>query len=320
MFNILKVGTLSYQSIVDGMVDKYIDETGVDTSTSTNEPYNSGSYYYSTNSLTTSSSGEWNGDTGNWTFGAGSLTHIGTAESGMYSTGYFSGDFELNFTRSDSTLSWGIGVYHLSEQGSFLATGSESYNANMVGMTNSWWIGTGGSGTTTVKYGATTQLSNTAFASGAVGKIERVGSTFKFYIDGVLRHTWSQTSSSEVRIGFGSNISGTYSNISWTGPILDISLVSNSITANSTPTTAHITIWQENVDSVTLNTDLKAYASCDNGSTWDQISLSQDTTLSTGRILSGSVSLTSSETSMRYKIETLNTKEQRIHAVGLQWS
>ena len=71
---------------------------------------------------------------------------------------------------------------------------------------------------------------------------------------------------------------------------------------------------------ITLNTDLKAYASRDGGTTWDQITLTDEAALTTGRILTGSVTLTSSGTSMKYKIETLNANEQKIHGVGLQWS
>ncbi|MBL4691036.1 MAG: hypothetical protein JKY68_06180 [Rhodospirillales bacterium] len=99
-----------------------------------------------------------------------------------------------------------------------------------------------------------------------------------------------------------------------------MTLISNATTALATPTEAFSAIWQEDVDAVILNTDLKAYASRDGGTTWGLITLTEEASLSTGRILIGTVTLTSSGTSMKYKIETLNTKEQKIHGVGLQWS
>lgn len=81
-------------------------------------------------------------------------------------------------------------------------------------------------------------------------------------------------------------------------------------------------VWQEDVDAITLNTDIKAYASRDGGTTWTQITLAEEANLSTGRILTGTANISGQPagTSMKYKIETLNAKEQKIHGVSLQWS
>jgi len=103
---------------------------------------------------------------------------------------------------------------------------------------------------------------------------------------------------------------------------LNMVLVSNATTALAQPDEAFIVIWEEDVDAVTLNTDLKAYASRDGGTTWTQITLTEEAALTTGQILTGSADISAQPagTSMKYKIETLNNKELRLHGVGLEWS
>lgn len=198
-----------------------------------------------------------------------------------------------------------------------------SGRSNMENMANSWYVADGGGGEDT--YYQNTKQSDETMVDGSVIKWKRTGSTIEIYDDAVLAHTWTQTSNADIhfaiatgqlnRIDFD-DFSITYS--AFGGD--DMVLVSNATTALATPSEAFIAIWQEDVAVITLNTDLKAYASRDGGTTWDLIPLTEEASLSTGRILTGSVALTSSGTSMKYKIETLNAKEQRIHGVGLQWS
>jgi hypothetical protein len=57
----------------------------------------------------------------------------------------------------------------------------------------------------------------------------------------------------------------------------DISLVSNTQTANAEPTEGRLMIYEEDVDSVTLDTDLKGYVSRDGGTTYTQVTLAEDT-------------------------------------------
>ena len=102
----------------------------------------------------------------------------------------------------------------------------------------------------------------------------------------------------------------------------NMTLTSIAQTALAVPTDCLVTIWQEDVDSITLNTDLTAEVSRDGGATWTSITLAEQATLDTGRILTGAADISGqpSGTSMRYRIKTLNTKRQRIHGVALQWS
>lgn len=103
---------------------------------------------------------------------------------------------------------------------------------------------------------------------------------------------------------------------------LDMSLISNPMTALSQPTKAFVVVWQEDVGAVILNTDLKAWASRDGGTTWTQVTLAESAALATGRILTGTTDISAQPvgTAMKYKIETLNARELKIHGVALNWS
>lgn len=107
----------------------------------------------------------------------------------------------------------------------------------------------------------------------------------------------------------------------------DMTLVSNLTTAEATPTTGDIVMTYTNgAGTATINTDLKAYISRDNGTTYTQATLSSEGTTGGHTILTAhnvDISGQPSGTSMRYKIETLNqsaSKETRIQAVSLGWS
>ena len=106
-----------------------------------------------------------------------------------------------------------------------------------------------------------------------------------------------------------------------------MSLVSNATTAESTPTKGDVVMtYTDGAGTATINTDLKAYVSRDNGSTYTQMTLaSQGTTGGHEIVTAHDVDISSqpSGTAMRYKIETLNqsvSKQTRIQAVSLGWS
>ena len=101
----------------------------------------------------------------------------------------------------------------------------------------------------------------------------------------------------------------------------NMTLVSNAFTADTAPTTARIMILEEDVDAATINTDIKAYISRNNGTDYTQITLTDEGKYDgTKRILSGSVAISStSGTSVRWKIETLNEKNLKIYGVGVTY-
>ena len=101
-------------------------------------------------------------------------------------------------------------------------------------------------------------------------------------------------------------------------------IVSNAFTASSAPSTSRIVVFQENVDSITLNTDLIASVSRDGGSNFSTVTLADEgyTVGSSGqRILSGTVDISGqpSGTSMRWKLALANNAS-KIHGVSLAWN
>jgi hypothetical protein len=84
--------------------------------------------------------------------------------------------------------------------------------------------------------------------------------------------------------------------------------------------------YSDGAGTATINTDLKAYASRDDGTTWTQLTLASQGSTGAHTILSAhdlDISGQPSGTDMRYKITTHNqsaTKATRIHAVSLGWS
>jgi len=106
------------------------------------------------------------------------------------------------------------------------------------------------------------------------------------------------------------------------GLINNMTLISDSFTAESAPEDARIVLFEEDVDSITENTDIKAYVSRDGGTTFSQVTLSDEGDYETGkRILTGVVDISGqpSGTSVEWKVETLNNKDLKLHGVGLHW-
>lgn len=106
------------------------------------------------------------------------------------------------------------------------------------------------------------------------------------------------------------------------GTAQNMTLISQSQTADAAPSTSKIIVFEEDVDAVTLNTDLEAYVSRDGGTTWTQATLSNVGLYETGKnILIGSVDISGqpSGTSMKWKLVTANSKNLKIHGVALIW-
>ena len=106
-----------------------------------------------------------------------------------------------------------------------------------------------------------------------------------------------------------------------------MTLKTEAYTAQSAPDTVRIILDEyTSTGSSTLNTDIKAYASRDNGTTYTQITLASQGTIETNhRLLSGSVDVSGqpSGTSVKYKIETLNqslTKQTRVYGTSMAWA
>ena len=101
-------------------------------------------------------------------------------------------------------------------------------------------------------------------------------------------------------------------------------IVSEPFTSTSVPTTSRIVVFEENVATPTLNTDIIASISRDGGSTFTNATLSDSgyVTGSSGqRILTGQATISGqpSGQSMRWKLALANNAV-KIHGVALQWS
>lgn len=99
----------------------------------------------------------------------------------------------------------------------------------------------------------------------------------------------------------------------------NMTLISIAKVAESAPSTARIVIWEEDVDSITINTDLKAWISRDDGSNYSQVTLADEGDYETGkRILTGVVDISGqpSDTDVRWKLTTHNNVALIIHGVS----
>ena len=100
-------------------------------------------------------------------------------------------------------------------------------------------------------------------------------------------------------------------------------IVSTAFTSTSVPTTSRIVVFEEDIESPTLNTDIIASISRDGGSNFTTATLSDSgyVTGSSGqRILTGQATISGqpSGQSMRYKLALAN-KKVKIHGVSLAW-
>jgi len=103
----------------------------------------------------------------------------------------------------------------------------------------------------------------------------------------------------------------------------NMKLVSLQKPALTVPTQARLVLFEEDIDVITLNTDLNAYVSRDNGITFTKVILNiESNSLTSDNILSGLVDLSSqpSGTQMVYKIETANGKHLRLYGISLTWN
>ena len=100
----------------------------------------------------------------------------------------------------------------------------------------------------------------------------------------------------------------------------NMTLISNATIAEAVPSQARIVIFEEDIDAVTLNTNIKAYVSRD-GINYTQIILTDEGHYEAGkRIISGLALITSvSGTNIKYKIQTFNNKSLKLHGTAVQW-
>ena len=101
-------------------------------------------------------------------------------------------------------------------------------------------------------------------------------------------------------------------------------IISDPFTANTVPTTTRIVVFQENVDTPALNTDIIASVSRNGGTDFTNVTLADSgyVTGSSGqRILTGQATISGqpSGQSMKWKLQLAN-QQVKIHGVSLSWA
>jgi len=111
--------------------------------------------------------------------------------------------------------------------------------------------------------------------------------------------------------------------VSQCGATTSTTIVSNAFTASSEPSTSRIVVFEENIATPTLNTDIIASVSRNGGSNFTNFTLADSGYVvgaSGQRILTGTATISGqpSGTSMRWKLALANNAV-KIHGVSLQW-
>lgn len=305
-FRIAINGGLSVQNMVDGVVDEFEDETGVDTGTSTNESYDSTDDYYNN---TSSYDGSW--DYPDNSAVNCNLTYRGQRFRCNSTDTVSQATINMNAVGTATNISMEIWTDNSGSPGTKVGSTSGSISA-AVGDNTCTWSSGNPSLTSGTLYWLVVAFSVTSVSNLITTKTESDSDLI----------TGSHGTITSITDGSGSAGGCVSARIQYSAGTQNMTLVSNSSTASATPTDAIIILWEEDVDSITLNTDIKAYVSRDGGTTFTQATLAEETSLSTGRVLTGTVDISGqpSGTSMKWKIETLNNKGLKLHGVGLEWS
>lgn len=321
-FRIAVNGALSVQKMIDGIVDEYEDETGIDTANSTNESYDSTNDLYEpskspvdsfTDSLFTGGSG-WQGYTFRQILSAGSLTQSGNR-------------IRVTLESRSTSPTLNIDNVAIVERSGSTANGTTTPTEILF---------SGGSGVS-IPGSSSTVVSD--WLEFTIDETKDYLIIFDLSSSGDM-HIGQATSGGD---GFYSksasnsyntqNLSGASFTANNTTTIVKLeveqanimALISDTFTAEAQPDSGRIVLLEEDVDTITLNTDLKAYASRDGGSSWVEGTLADEGDYDTSkRILVADFDFTASGvgtgTSMEYKLVTANNKDLRLYASGLTWN
>jgi len=309
-------------NLMDGIIDEYEDESGIDTGNSTNEDYDSTNDLYSPTSSAGSdiidqSSGSLGGPLG----GAAGGQEYRVAQS-----------FQLDSNYTIAGVSYKLGTN----------SGSPTGNHTVRIETDNSGVPSG----TLADANASKEITPVAnsYNTATFDNTFQLSSSTTYWLvilcdnqaDNVY---WRVLYDSANPYANGMRAYSTDGGSSWTtsgvtshdhvfkiisAPTADLmTLISESFTAEVAPDDARIVLFEEDVDNITVNTDIKAYVSRDGGTTYTQVTLSDDGDWQTGkRILCGVADISGqpSGTNIRYKVETLNNKDLKLHGVGLNWN
>jgi hypothetical protein len=284
---------------------------------------------------TPSTSSDWVGSTSAFTISSGQVQQT-TGDKSMRSVWTSgTGNFQIDFTATrglNSGNDGGVyGVFPVSEVGNF---NSSDQDCGMDSMTNSYYYEDSGGNPEKYWRGNSAVTSSLPIADGSVIKMTRISGELKAYDDGVLKHTWSTTNNTSMYFTIGG--AGHSANVLNFNGISLTSTASANATGSFTSTTITpqdsasknslglVLLYKNNAGTNTLNTDIVAKVSADNGSNYSTCVLASKGTFSTGIniAIAPAISVTAG-TQLKYKIEFANqasgSKEGQIHGVALQY-
>ena len=285
----------AYIRAVDGIADEFADETGVDGTPSSNQTYDATSDFYSGSGISAN-------------LCTGGTPIVSRSVAGYYPASAFNG--------STTGLQWA----DVNHGGGSATSDYIGYQfATAVNITRLRMVQSGttsnGTGTAAIEYSDNGSSWTEAKASSACS------SDVTFNFSSVGAHVYWRIRSTDTSIQYSWGVF----EIEMFGAIsLNMTLVSATFTAETAPTESSLVILHQPVDSVTINTDILGYISRDAGTTWTLGTLvdagSFDSTTNILTMNAVDISGQPSGTSMKYKIVTANTKEQRLHGAWLAWS
>lgn len=246
-FRLAVLGTLSVQKMVDGIVDEYEDQTGIDDPNSAGFIYDSVNDYYASGASYAAPGG-----TGNRTASITVTSDLAITSGALSTLVDSTTTAQLQFTFNGAIVNkyvkfdFGVGITKI-----FYEAKVYAYESTTRGF---WkWQGSNND-STYVDIAASQQILNgqttwTVTDQTAYRYIKMVGVSGGIDAAGGLPNGWGEV---EFKIGT--------SGVKF--------LPSEPFTALAVPTSAYIALWEADVDSISLNTDLEAWASRETGVTF----------------------------------------------------
>jgi hypothetical protein len=311
MYTSLNLSNAGYTKLKNGVVDAFRDQTGINTGACANQSFSTGYYTPNQTSSSVTQQQTTRNDDAAWY-----STYPGLSQGFKTSTTDTVTKFEFmiyKFAGATGTLTG----YIYSDDGSGLPnTALATFSTIDVStLSESSEIFYAFTGSFTPVIG--TQYHIVVIWTDISGTIRSSGNTAGGYADGQWERlhetTWEAISGRDAAFKI------------YQGSIQtkNMTLISNTMKAlTAPPTQARITLFEEDVDAVTLNTDLKAFASRDDGTSWTQATLTNEGNYTGNiRILSGTATISSqpSGTDMKWNVTTYNGKNLKIRGVGLLW-
>jgi len=332
-FEIARIDGLATKGMVNTVIDTFNDAAGISAL--------GGATHDTTNYLLTNgsagsgvgASSKWQGQTSAFTFSADDITGQSVADRAIYSVDALSGVSDVYFTITDITnVSQVFGLFATDEVGSLALTATASNDGfGMNTMTNSWWMHYGETAVISdIKFGGTSVSTTGSFTEGSSIIHLKVASdgTVTIYDGATLFYTFTDKVPAGKSLYFltGTNAATpgiTFSNWawSWTAAPVNVTPQSNSFTAGAAPATLRPILDVEEIDTITINTDVLAKVSRDGGTTWSTATLAQISAVSGNRKVWAAdvdVSGQPTGTAVRIRVDTANTKEIKMHQWAIQ--